>query len=40
MNRSGPHRLIYLNAWTLGSGAIKRCDLVGAGAALLEEVCH
>jgi hypothetical protein len=23
-----------------GSGTIRRCDLVGVGVALLEEVCH
>lgn len=40
LNRYGPERLICLNAWPIGSGAIRRCDLVGAGVAFLEEVCH
>ena len=35
------HRLIMcLNAWPIGSGTIRRCDLVGAGMALLEEAHH
>ena len=34
------HRLIMcLNAWLIGSSTI-RCDLVGVGVALLEEVCY
>ena len=33
LNENGPHRLI-------GSGTNSRCDLVGLGVALLEEVCH
>jgi hypothetical protein len=31
---------MYLNAWPIGSGTILKCDLVGVGVALLEEVCH
>jgi hypothetical protein len=40
LNRNGPYRLMCLNAWLIGSGAIKICGLVRAGMALLEEVCH
>jgi hypothetical protein len=29
-----------LNAWPIGRGTIRRCDLVGVGVALLEELCH
>jgi hypothetical protein len=29
-----------LNMLSSGSGNIKRCELVGVGVALLEEVCH
>ena len=36
----GPHRLMCLNAWSIGSGTIRRCGLVGVVVALLEEVCH
>ena len=36
LNRYGPHRLMYLNAWP----TISRCGLVGVGVILLEEVCH
>jgi len=38
MNRNGPHRLIYLNAWSL-RGMLE--GLVGLeGMAWFEEVCH
>ena len=40
LNRYGPHRLICLNAWPIGSGAVRRCDLVGKAMALMMEVCH
>jgi hypothetical protein len=29
-----------LNILGPGSGTIKRCDIVGIGVALLEELCH
>ena len=28
-----------LNAWSIGSGTVRRCGLVGVGVALLEEMC-
>jgi hypothetical protein len=31
LNKSGPHRLMCVNAWPIGSGAIKRCGLVVGG---------
>ena len=31
---------MYLNAWPMGSGIIRRHSIVGVGVALLEEVCH
>ena len=34
------HRFMCLNAWSMGSGTIRRCGLVGVDAAFLEEVCH
>jgi hypothetical protein len=40
LNRFGPHRLMCLNAWPIGSGIIRRGDLVGIGMALLEEAFH
>ena len=40
LNRKGPYKLIDLNAWSPGSGTIRRCDFVGVGLALVEEVCH
>ena len=40
LNMYGPHRLMCLNACLIGSGTIRRCDLVGVGVAMLEEVCH
>ena len=33
LNENGLHRLI-------GSDTISKCGLIGAGVALLEEVCH
>jgi hypothetical protein len=32
--------LWWFECFGLGSGTIRRCDLVGVGVALLEEVCH
>ena len=29
-----------LNVWPMGSGSTRRCDLVGIGMTLLEEVCQ
>ena len=40
LNRRGPHRLICLNAWLIGSGPIRRCGLVGVDVAFLEAECH
>lgn len=40
MNRIGPHKLMCLNVWSIGSGTIRRCSLAGIGMALLEEVWH
>jgi hypothetical protein len=40
LNRYGPHRLLYLDAWPIGSGTIRRCGLVGVGVTLFDEVCH
>jgi hypothetical protein len=40
LTRYGPHRLLCLNAWPMGSNTIRRYDLIGGGVALLEEVCH
>ena len=37
LNSYGPHRLLWLNSWPIGSGTIKRCDLVGIGMALLKK---
>ena len=28
LNRFGPHRLVGLNVWPMGSGTIRRCGLV------------
>lgn len=39
LNRNGPHRLMYLNAWPIGNGTIRRCGLAGVGVAL-EEASH
>lgn len=40
LNGNGPHRLMCVNGWPMGSGIIRRWDLVGVGVALKEEVCH
>jgi hypothetical protein len=40
LNRDGPHRLMCLNVWPIGSDALRRCGLIGEGAALLVEVCY
>ena len=34
MFKYGPHRLMCLNAWPIGSGTIRRCGLVGVGVSL------
>ena len=39
LNRCGPHRFMCLNACHIGSGTIRRCDLIGVGMALLEKIC-
>jgi len=31
---------MYLNAWPIGNGIIRRYGLVGVGMVWLEEVCH
>jgi len=33
LDKNGPHR-------ATGTGTLKRCDLVGVGVALFEELCH
>ena len=35
LNRYGPHKLLCLKAWLIGSGTVRRCSLVGVGVALL-----
>jgi hypothetical protein len=40
LNRYGPHRLMCLNAWPMGSGTIKMCGLLEVGVALLKGMCH
>lgn len=40
LNRNGPHRLVCLNSWPIGSGPVRRCGHVGVGMAFLEELCH
>lgn len=40
LNRNGLHRTMRLNACPMESATIKRCVLVAAGVAFLEEVCH
>jgi hypothetical protein len=32
-----PPRLMYLNAWPIGSSTIRRCGLVGVGIAFVGE---
>ena len=34
LSKYGLHRLMCVNAWPMGSGTIRRCDLVG-GTVLL-----
>ena len=34
LNSFGFHRLGHLNAWTIGSGSIRRCGLLGVGVSL------
>ena len=34
LNRYGPHRLMCLNAWPIGSGTNRRCGLVGESVLL------
>jgi hypothetical protein len=36
---SGPHRVLCLNAWPIGSDTFRRCS-PGVGVALLEEMGH
>ena len=38
--RNGPHRLLCLNAWPIGSDIIRRCGIAGVDVSLLEELCH
>ena len=40
LNRYGPHRLVCLIAWPIGSGTIRRCGLIRVGVALFKEVYH
>jgi hypothetical protein len=43
VGRSWHHQISsrdVLNMLGLGSGTIRRCELVGVGEALWEEVCH
>ena len=40
MNSHGSHILIYLNAWPIGIGTIRRCGLVGVDVALLGKMCY
>jgi hypothetical protein len=34
LNKNGPHRLLYLNAWSPGSGTIRPSGLVGVDVGL------
>jgi hypothetical protein len=34
LNRNGPHRLMCLNTWPMGSDTIRRCGLVGESVSL------
>ena len=36
LNRYGPHRLMCVNAWPVGSGTIRRCGIAGVSVALLR----
>jgi hypothetical protein len=40
LNRYGLHRFMCLKCLAIGSGTIRRCDLIGVGMAFLEKVCH
>jgi hypothetical protein len=40
LNRYGPYSLICLYTWSIRTGTVGRCGLVGVGMVLLEEVCH
>lgn len=40
LNRKGPHKLKYLNTWSIGSNTVMVCDLVGVAVALLEKLCY
>ena len=40
LSSNGPHRLLGLNAWPVGSGGVRWHGLAGVGVTLLEEVCH
>jgi hypothetical protein len=31
LNKSGPHKLMCLNAWCIQSGSLRRCGLIGVG---------
>ena len=37
LNKNGPHTLMCLNTWPIGSGTIRRYGLVGVSVALLEK---
>ena len=39
LNRFGPHRLMCLNAWPIGSGTIRLVPFL-YHMVLLEDVCH
>ena len=34
LNMYDPHRIMCLNAWSIGSGTIRRCGLVGGSVSL------
>jgi hypothetical protein len=40
LNRNGLNQLICLNTWSIGSGNIMSCGLLGVGVAILEGLCH
>ena len=40
LNKNGPHRLLRLHAWPIGSDTIRKYGLVIVDLALLEEVSH
>jgi hypothetical protein len=37
LDRKGPHRLMYLNAWPPGSNTIRMSGLVGVGVSLWRQ---